>query len=160
MKKYISLILSLSLLLLSLCSCQIFGEDPWEYEEKEKEEKKETEEKEKPLAPFVLEVPVEIEGVASLELVKVSTESKVRGSMGGGLYYENSTAGNVYIDAVFNAVNLSDENKAPDELFKGYAVGAGDKKYGSVLCCVEINGNADDFFLAFPKKPCGVYEHF
>ena len=25
---------------------------------------------------------------------------------------------------------------------------------------VEICGNADDFFLAFPKKPCGVLEHF
>ena len=25
---------------------------------------------------------------------------------------------------------------------------------------VEINGNADGFFAAFTKKPCGVYEHF
>ena len=25
---------------------------------------------------------------------------------------------------------------------------------------VEISGNADGFFTAFPKKPCGVYEHF
>lgn len=25
---------------------------------------------------------------------------------------------------------------------------------------VQIDGNADDFFRAFPKKPCGVFEHF
>jgi len=25
---------------------------------------------------------------------------------------------------------------------------------------VQINGKAEDFFRAFPKKPCGVFEHF
>jgi predicted acetyltransferase len=25
---------------------------------------------------------------------------------------------------------------------------------------VEINGDADGFFTAFPKKPCGIFEHF
>ena len=25
---------------------------------------------------------------------------------------------------------------------------------------IEINGDADGFFLAFPKKPCGIFEHF
>ncbi len=142
MEKYVSLLLALVLVLMALCSCNVLGEDPWEYKDNEKQEKEENEEEKKPETPLEIEKPVEIEGVAKLSLIRVSTESKVRGSMGGGLYYENSTAGNVYIDAVFEASSLSEENKAPDELFKAYALNGEGKKISSVLCCVEIDGNS------------------
>ena len=75
-----------------------------------------------------------------------------------GTFKVSYGGGDCKVERVEAAPDLILEAPAFTRLIYGYdGVSAEIAKY---MDGVEISGNADDFFLAFPKKPCGVYEHF
>jgi len=138
MKRLVALVLAGVICLPVLASCE---KNTGKEEPKDTEAEKvvETEpEKELPKEPLELETTVKVEGIAELSLISVTTDTKVKAVRHNGQFYENDKEGNVYVDAVFELVNLQKKAVAPQEIFRAYAVG--EEKYNSVFYGIETEG--------------------
>lgn len=93
----------------------------------------------KAVTPLQLETAYEVADYAELTLIRISTTGKVEGSMGGGLYYENSTTGETYIDAVFDIVNTGTEPISSEDFMTATAMNASGAVYKCHLYCVETH---------------------
>lgn len=76
---------------------------------------------------------------ADFTLFKVWTTKKITASLGGGIYYENDTDGETYIDVILDLTNTSSEAISSNDLLKAYAVGADGSEYTRCLYAVETN---------------------
>lgn len=56
------------------------------------------------------------EDTADFTLFKISTSNKVTGSLASGMYYENDSADETYIDVVFDYTHLGTESVNSDDL--------------------------------------------
>ena len=76
----------------------------------------------------------------------------------GGTFKVAYGGGECAVKRVESEADLTLTADAFTRLIYGYdGVGADAAKY---MDGVMINGRAEDFFLAFPKRPCGAFEHF
>jgi predicted acetyltransferase len=76
----------------------------------------------------------------------------------GGTFKVAYGGGDCKVSRTNSAADLTLSASAFTRLIYGYdGVNAELAKY---MDGVMIEGRAEDFFLAFPKKPCGVFEHF
>ncbi|MBQ3099981.1 MAG: hypothetical protein IJC50_03215 [Clostridia bacterium] len=83
--------------------------------------------------------PVSVSDYADLTLFKVWTTKKITASLGGGIYYENSTDGETYIDVIIDLTNTSAAAVSSEDLLKAYAVGTDGTEYTRCLYAVETN---------------------
>lgn len=78
-----------------------------------------------------------IEETADFILFKVFSSKKVTGSMGGGIYYENKTDGETYVDMILDWTNTAAGAVRSDEIAVVYAEGADGTRYEHCLYAVE-----------------------
>lgn len=76
-------------------------------------------------------------------LFKVASSGKVTGSMGGGMYYENSNDGETYVDMILDWTNTGAEAVRSDEIAVAYAEGADGTRYERCLYVVETDNGTD-----------------
>ena len=76
---------------------------------------------------------------ADITLVRIETTSKIQGSMGGGMYYENSNAGETYVDVVFDLTNTSTNAISCDEFMTATAINGSKVTYDCKFYGVETD---------------------
>ena len=88
---------------------------------------------------LIADTPVTVNDYAQITLFKVTTGKKVTASMGGGIYYENNTDGETYVDVVLDFTNLSDRNISSERALVAAALGESGQKYTDCLYLIESN---------------------
>ena len=81
-----------------------------------------------------------VPGYLDFTLVKVQTASTIEPSLGGGLYYENSSAGETYVDVVLDVSNTTSASVSSEEVLTACALGTSGAEYPCELYAVETSG--------------------
>ncbi|MFI3171372.1 MAG: hypothetical protein R3Y58_03230 [Eubacteriales bacterium] len=83
------------------------------------------------------------EDIADFTLFKISTSNKVTGSLASGMYYENNSTDETYIDVVFDYTHLGTEAVNSDDLIIAKAMNGAGTEFTNVLYVVETDNGED-----------------
>lgn len=90
-------------------------------------------------APLELEQKNSVADWADFTLVKIDTTKKVEGSLNSGSYYENSNAGETYVDVILNITNTNSQEIHSDDIATLTAVSSSGTEYTDTINAVETD---------------------
>ena len=120
MKKLLSILLALTACL-SLCACG--GGSP----------------KTLPTTELVLGAENKVDNYGDFSLFKITTAKKITASLDDGIYYENDTAGETFVDIILDWTNTSTNTISSSDLLVAGAISANGTQYTRCLYAVETN---------------------
>lgn len=91
---------------------------------------------------LALDQPNSVADRLDFTLVKIQTTNKIEASMSGGGYYENSAAGETYIDVVLDMTNRGTETVNSDDVLTAVAVNSSGTEFPCHLYAVETDQNS------------------